>query len=54
MKEEGQDQKNFHYIYVLKKQIAAPEPAKAPAEENPPAEEKAPSEEDKKDEEDNQ
>jgi hypothetical protein len=52
VKEEGQDQKNFHYIYILKKQVAAPEQAKAPAGENQPGEEKAPSEEDKKEDED--
>lgn len=34
IKEEGQDQKNFHYIYILKKQASAEEskPAKEEAE----------------------
>ena len=31
-KEEGQDQKNFHYIYILKKQVPIQETVKVAAE----------------------
>ncbi len=46
-KDEGQDPKNFHYIYILKKQPAGESsaPASAPEpehEEKKPAEETAP------------